>query len=184
VPPRADITPPSIPTGLAATSPTSTSVTLSWTASTDNVGVTGYRVYRDGTLVASPSGTSVAMTGLTAGTSYSFTVSALDAAGNVSALSAPLSVTLPVLAPLPQILWSAGMEMGNLSEWSEQVVTGNAATTAVTAASVGIPPKGGNWVMQQEVISASGAAEASGTRMFSYEPLNSLAWAGTTVYWS
>ena len=159
-------------------------MTLSWNAAADNVGVTGYRVYRDGTLVASPSGTSVSMTGLSAGVPYSFTVSALDAAGNVSALSAPLSVTTPVLPPLPQILWSAGMEMGNMSEWSEEVVTGNAATVAVTAASVGIPPKGGNWVMQQSVLGASGVAEASGTRMFNYEPLNTLAWAGTTMYWS
>jgi hypothetical protein len=153
-------------------------LTLSWNASTDSLGVIGYRVYRDGTLVASPGGTSASITGLSTGVPYSFTVSAFDVVGNVSALSTPLSVTLQ------QILWSAGMEMGNLSEWSEEVVTGNAASVAVTAASVGIPPKGGNWVMQQSVLGASGVAEASGTRMFRYEPLNTLARAGTTVYWS
>ena len=113
----ADTTAPTAPTGLAASAPTSSSLTLSWSASTDSVGVTGYRVYRDGTLVASPSGTSASITGLSAGVPYSFTVSAFDAAGNVSALSAPLSVTLRVLSALPQFLWTAGMEAGNMLEW-------------------------------------------------------------------
>src|SRR3989454_8107620 len=110
----ADTTAPTTPTGLAASAPTSSSLTLSWSASTDSLGVIGYRVYRDGTLVASPNGTSASITGLSVGVPYSFTVSALDVAGNVSALSAPLSVTLQ------QILWSAGMETGNLSQWSEK----------------------------------------------------------------
>jgi chitodextrinase len=70
-------------------------VNLSWTASTDNVGVTGYRVYRDGTLVASPTSTSVSITGLSASTTYSFRVSAVDAASNASAQSSPVSVTTP-----------------------------------------------------------------------------------------
>src|SRR5204863_536151 len=95
-PPLADTTAPTTPTGLSASALTSTSLTLSWSPATDNVGVTGYRVYRDGTLVASPSGTLVSITGLSAGTPYSFTVSAFDAAGNVSAPSAPLSVTTPL----------------------------------------------------------------------------------------
>src|SRR5439155_6018106 len=95
-----DTTAPSTPAGLAASAVTSTSLTLSWNASTDNVEVTGYRVYRNGTLVASPGGTSASITGLLAATLYSFTVSAFDAAGNISAPSAPRSVTtLPL--PLP-----------------------------------------------------------------------------------
>jgi len=84
-------------------------LTLSWNASTDNVGVTGYRVYRGGTQVASPGGTSASIAGLSAGAPYSFTVSAVDAAGNVSAPSAALSVTT-----LPQgsanLLFSSGFE--------------------------------------------------------------------------
>src|SRR5438309_5617351 len=110
----ADTTAPTTPAGLAASASTSSSLTLSWSASTDNVGVAGYRVYRDGTLVASPSGTSASITGLSAGVPYSFTVSAYDAAGNASALSAPLSVTLQVVS-LPQILWSAHLLTGNLN---------------------------------------------------------------------
>src|SRR6266699_3516444 len=85
-----DTTAPTVPTGLAASAVTSTSLTLSWNASIDNIGVGGYRVYRDGTLAASPSGTSVSITGLSAGVPYSLTVAAVDAAGNASVLSAPL----------------------------------------------------------------------------------------------
>src|SRR5437762_4552616 len=89
----ADTQAPSSPTNLAATAVSSSQIDLSWSPATDNVGVTGYRVYRDATLVASPSGTSVSITGLSSGTTYSFTVAAVDAAGNASVLSAPLSVT-------------------------------------------------------------------------------------------
>jgi len=116
-PPLADTTAPTTPSGVAASALTSTSLTLSWSPATDNVGVTGYRVYRNGTLAASPGGTSASITGLLAATLYSFTVAAVDAAGNASVLSAPLSATTPVSLPPPQSLWSAGMEAGNMLEW-------------------------------------------------------------------
>ncbi|MFC4102323.1 glycosyl hydrolase [Paenibacillus xanthanilyticus] len=83
---------PSVPTNLASTK-TSTSVTLTWNASTDNVGVTGYDVYRGGALVGSTASTSYTDNGLAAGTAYSYTLRAKDAAGNVSAASAAHSVT-------------------------------------------------------------------------------------------
>jgi glycosidase/chitodextrinase len=88
-----DTTPPSTPTGLSATASTLNSISLSWTASTDNVGVTGYHVFRSGTLVASPTGTSAVVSGLSPATSYSFTVQAKDAAGNVSGNSAALTAS-------------------------------------------------------------------------------------------
>ncbi|MCR2806561.1 fibronectin type III domain-containing protein [Paenibacillus soyae] len=85
---------PTAPTGLTSPSKTSSSVSLSWTASTDNVGVTGYEIYRGGTLAGSTTGaTSFNVTGLSPSTTYSFTVKARDAAGNVSAASSALSVT-------------------------------------------------------------------------------------------
>ncbi|OXS35892.1 glycoside hydrolase family 6 protein [Streptomyces sp. XY006] len=94
-PDPADTTAPTAPTGLRSTAKTATSVSLSWTAATDNVGVTGYDVYRDGTKVnASPvTGTSFTDSGLSAATAYGYTVRARDAAGNVSAASTALSVT-------------------------------------------------------------------------------------------
>ncbi|OFX68035.1 MAG: hypothetical protein A2X14_08430 [Bacteroidetes bacterium GWD2_33_33] len=84
---------PTAPTNLASASIAQTTFTLSWTASTDNVAVTGYDIYQNGTLKGSSTSTSYSVTGLTAGTTYSYTVKAKDAAGNVSAASTALSVT-------------------------------------------------------------------------------------------
>jgi cellulose 1,4-beta-cellobiosidase len=72
---------------------TQTSAAISWTASSDNVGVTSYEISRNGTVVGTSATTSYSATGLTAATAYSFTVKAKDAAGNVSAASTALSVT-------------------------------------------------------------------------------------------
>src|SRR2546426_771190 len=175
----ADTQAPSIPANLAATAVSSSQIDLSWSPATDNVGVTGYAVYRNGTLAASPSGTSASITGLSASTTYSFTVSAFDAAGNVSALSAPLSVTTPV-STLPQIQWSAGMQTGDLSQWSEKVNSGSADTTVVTPASLGIPPRSGSsYVMKQAVTAVPG-----GTRMQRYPEVDALFRAGTKFYWT
>src|SRR5882762_9678204 len=91
----ADTTPPSTPTGLTAAAAGSTGVNLSWSASTDNVGVTGYIVRRNGVQVATPATTTYADTGLSAATTYSYTVAARDAAGNISPNSASVSVTTP-----------------------------------------------------------------------------------------
>jgi hypothetical protein len=90
-----DSTPPSAPSGLHATSVGATSVTLAWSASTDNVGVAAYDLYAGGSVVATVSGsaTTATVSNLSASTGYTFTVKARDAAGNVSAASAPMSVT-------------------------------------------------------------------------------------------
>ncbi|MCL9806035.1 GEVED domain-containing protein [Flavobacterium amniphilum] len=88
-----DTTAPSAPTNLAASGTTSSSTNLSWTASTDNVGVTGYDVYQGATLKATVTTTSYTVTGLTAATAYTFSVKAKDAAGNVSASSNTVNVT-------------------------------------------------------------------------------------------
>ncbi|WP_203294982.1 GEVED domain-containing protein [Luteirhabdus pelagi] len=89
----ADTQAPSTPTNLSASNITQTTVDLSWNASTDNVGVTGYDVYQDGSNIGTVTGTSTQVTGLTADTSYSFTVRARDAAGNVSGDSNTANVT-------------------------------------------------------------------------------------------
>jgi chitodextrinase len=84
---------PSVPTGLTVTGTTSSSVALSWQPSTDNVGVTGYDVYRGSTQVGTATGTSYTDSGLAASTAYSYTVRAHDAAGNVSAASTAVAAT-------------------------------------------------------------------------------------------
>jgi chitinase len=88
-----DTTPPSAPTNLHATGTTSSSVSLAWTASTDNVAVTGYDVFRGSTKVATATTTSFTDSGLAASTTYTYTVKARDAAGNVSAASNQISAT-------------------------------------------------------------------------------------------
>ena len=84
---------PTVPTALASSNVTSSSFTLTWTASSDNVGVTGYDVYRGTTLAGSSTTTSFNVTGLSASTAYAMTVRAKDAAGNASAASTALTVT-------------------------------------------------------------------------------------------
>ncbi|GIO67260.1 chitinase [Paenibacillus cookii] len=84
---------PTMPTNLAVTGTTSSSVSLSWTASTDNVGVTGYDVYQGTSKVMTVAGTTATVTGLSASTAYTFRVAAKDAAGNVSPQSAAVTAT-------------------------------------------------------------------------------------------
>ena len=88
-----DTTPPSVPSGLSATAQSSTQILLTWNASTDNVGVAGYRIYRAGVQVGTSTATSFTDSSLTAATTYSYSVAAYDAAGNVSAQSATVSAT-------------------------------------------------------------------------------------------
>jgi chitodextrinase len=76
---------PTVPAGVASANVTTTSVALSWNASSDNVAVAGYGLYRNGTSVGTSSGTSYTFSGLTCETSYSLAVDAFDAAGNRSA---------------------------------------------------------------------------------------------------
>jgi chitinase len=90
-----DTTPPSVPSGLASPSQTSSSINLSWNASSDNTGgsgVAGYEVWRNGARVGQPTATSFADSGLAADTAYSYQVRARDNAGNLSALSAAVNV--------------------------------------------------------------------------------------------
>jgi len=88
-----DTEPPSAVTTLAASGTTTTGTELSWSASTDNIGVTGYRVFQNGTQIGNTAGTSYSVNGLSENTSYNFTVLAEDAAGNVSAAGNTINVT-------------------------------------------------------------------------------------------
>src|SRR2546422_157047 len=90
---NADTTPPSVPAGLSASAVSSSQINLSWTASTDNVGVAGYSIFRGGVKIGTAPGTSFQDAGLTASTSYAYNVSAFDAAGNTSAQSTGASAT-------------------------------------------------------------------------------------------
>ncbi len=122
-----DTQPPTIPTGLTANDITESGFTLSWNASTDNVGVTGYNVFINGSLLATVTGTTLQVTGLNASTMYSITVSARDAADNVSSVSTALNVTTPDTQP-PTI--PAGLTANNITE-SGFTLSWNASTDNV-----------------------------------------------------
>lgn len=82
---NADMTAPSVPGGLLASAVSSTQIRIAWSASTDNVAVTGYKVYRSNAQLSTTTTTSYVDSGLTAATQYCYQVSAFDAAGNASA---------------------------------------------------------------------------------------------------
>jgi hypothetical protein len=110
---------PTAPTGLSASAVSASQIDLAWNASSDNVAVTGYQVLRDGVLLGGTSGLTYADTGLAPSTSYSYTVVAADAAGNLSAPSAALSAatlarTFPLRSPI-------GTNLEALSYWSPEV---------------------------------------------------------------
>ncbi|RJX39979.1 chitinase [Paenibacillus pinisoli] len=138
---------PSVPGNLAASDITENSVKLSWNASTDNVGVTGYEVYQGGSLAATVAGTSYTATALTAGTAYTYTVKARDAAGNVSAASLPLVVTTLAVTPdttapsAPANLTASNVTSSSVSlEWAASTddvgVTGYTVNYGSTSVSV------------------------------------------------
>ncbi|MQY12600.1 hypothetical protein SRB5_27360 [Streptomyces sp. RB5] len=88
-----DTEPPTAPGNLRATGSTSSSVSLAWDAASDNRGVTGYDVYRDGVLQGSTAGLTYTSSGLSPSTAYSYTVRAKDAAGNVGPPAGPVTAT-------------------------------------------------------------------------------------------
>ncbi|AMO20422.1 M4 family metallopeptidase [Flavobacterium columnare] len=124
-----DTTAPTTPTNLVASGTTSTSITLSWTASTDNVGVTGYNIYNGTTLLASSSTTSATVSGLTASTTYNFTVKAKDAAGNLSVASNAVLVTTSAGS---SITYCASKGSSQADEWIDYVAL-NGMTNTTTA---------------------------------------------------
>ncbi|HEX4718043.1 MAG TPA: metallophosphoesterase [Thermoleophilaceae bacterium] len=173
--PALDTSPPSKPAGLSATAAGATEVDLQWDASTDDVGVTEYRVSRDGSLIKTVDGNTTSFQDLTAKSdkTYSYTVAAADAAGNVSDPSDAASATTP-----HQAFFADGFESGSL------------ATNGWVAA-------GGATVQQAHVASGAWGASASttGTASWAWAPLPSAqtdvtysmsfvaasAWTGTTA---
>jgi chitodextrinase len=125
-----DATPPSTPTGLATSAVTQTAITLSWTASTDNVGVAGYRVFRNGTQVATASATSHTFSGLSCGTSYTLGVAAYDAAGNVSGTAAVTRSTSACSSDTQAPSTPSGLATGSVGQ-SSVSVSWNASTDNV-----------------------------------------------------
>ncbi|GAA4757753.1 MULTISPECIES: endonuclease [Flavobacterium] len=141
-----DTTAPSIPTNLLSSNITSTTFTLSWTASTDNVGVTGYDVYQNGSLKISFSGTSASINGLTASTTYSFTVKAKDVAGNVSASSNTLNVTTSGSTPTVTELYFSEYLEGSSNNKALEITNATGTSINLSAYSIKKQTNGaGSW---------------------------------------
>ncbi len=133
-----DTTAPTTPTNLNATTVSSSQINLTWTASTDAVGVTGYRIYRGGVLIDTTASTAYNDTGLTASTLYSYTVSAIDAATNESAQSSSDSDTTsaaPVGDVTPPVVTITGPALSP-TELSGTVTLEATATDNVGVANV------------------------------------------------
>lgn len=127
---------PTAPTGVRATTVGSTGVTLAWTASTDNVGVSEYEVLRGSTVVGRTGTTSFSVTGLTPATAYTFTVRARDGAGNTSAASAPLAVTTTGGGPDPDPTGAVTVQ----HRTADTSPTGNQIRGAVLVRNTGTTP--------------------------------------------
>jgi chitodextrinase len=121
---QADVTAPSTPGTPTASSVSSSSVSLNWAPSSDDVGVVRYDVLRNSVVIGPAAGGTFTDTTVTPGTTYSYAVRAYDAASNAST-SAPLSVTTPIAGAV----FSDGFESGDLSSWT--TVSGLSVQNAV-----------------------------------------------------
>lgn len=164
---------PSVPMDLSATAVSSSRIELGWSASSDNVGVAGYYVYRSGSEVADVSSTGYSDTGLTASTTYSYTVAAYDAAGNVSGESASASATTDEMGVSPAELPRAVVDF-----------TMPTASTTLTVKS-----SGGDFTTVQAAWDAiSAAGRTANTEIVidaGYDPgsINTGAQSGDDTYW-
>ncbi|WP_344669233.1 discoidin domain-containing protein, partial [Catenulispora yoronensis] len=174
-----DTQPPTAPANLAVSGHTSSSVSLTWTASTDNVGVTGYQVRVNGTTAATVTGTSATLGGLNPSTTYSFSVVAADAAGNLSPASASVSATTDAAPNTNLARGKATSDSGHTQNYvSANTVDGDAnsywestdnafpqwlmvdlgAATSVSRLVLKLPP---SWGARTQTVSVAGGADSS-----------------------
>ena len=109
-----DTQPPTAPQNLASVSVSQTSVSLKWTASTDNKGVSAYLIYKNSVNIGTTTGTTYSVSGLTAATTYSFYIKAKDTSGNLSQSSNVLTVTTQSVTPVT----TAKIVTGYYASWS------------------------------------------------------------------
>ncbi len=135
------------PTNLTASAVSSSAINLSWTASTDSAGVTGYNIYRNGTLLTTTANTAYSDTGLAASTQYSYTVAAYDAAGNTSIQSSPASATTQAASDISPIYTSTTCTSFTYSAWNACQSDGIQSRTTTSTAPSGCT--GGTPVLSQ-----------------------------------
>lgn len=170
--PGQDTTPPTAPAGLAA-SASAGQIALTWTASTDNVGVTSYRVSRDGTVIGTSPSTSYTDSSVVAGTTYTYTVAALDAAGNVSppsnmataqAVAAPPGVTVDKIVAVHQgtsttTISAPGVTTTGSNELVLAFISSDGPSSANSARIASVAGAGLTWTLRQRTNTQPGTAE-------------------------
>ena len=156
--PVADTTPPTVPGTPTATAISSTRIDLTWAASTDAVGVSGYRIFRNGsaTALATATATNYSDTTVVASTAYTYTVRAFDAAGNESALSSAGGATTPA---------------GPVVDTTPPTVPGTPAATPISSTRIDL-----SWAASTDNVGVSGY------RIFRNGSATALATAATTAY--
>lgn len=174
-----DTTAPSVPEGLRLVSASSTTVNLAWNGASDNVGVTGYRIYRNGSLIGSPTTTTYADNTTSGTTQYVYRVSARDAANNESAQSTALNVTTPdTIAPSTptnltaavasptqiNLSWTHATDSGGSGRAGYRIYRGGAliTTTGANANTYGDTSVASNTTYTYTVVTIDGAGNASG----------------------
>ncbi|TXC76134.1 S8 family serine peptidase [Luteibaculum oceani] len=192
---------PTAPSNLAASNIGETTLTLTWTASTDNVGVTGYDVFQNGSNIGTVTGTAANVSGLTPGTTYSYYVVAKDAAGNVSGQSNTINATTQQAsmscASTVTLPYSEGFESGlgwsNVAgddfDWARRSGGTPSNNTGPSAASAGtyyvyVESSSPNYsnkttIFESPCFDLSG--ETSATMSFKYHMYGAAAMGGLTL---
>ncbi|MFL6164067.1 MAG: Ig-like domain-containing protein [Jatrophihabitantaceae bacterium] len=168
----ADTTPPSAPGPLSSSNVTANSVTLSWAAATDDRAIGGYQIVRDGSVVGSTGDTNYTDTGLSSSTSYSYTVHAVDATGNVGPDTAALPVTTAASNP---VLFAETWPGADGSAWPAAWTTSTGNGTVDTQAGAGR-------LSIADVASSFGRAQLTGlANQSDTELLTSFSWSANTA---
>jgi hypothetical protein len=158
-----DTTPPTVPTGVAAVGLSSSQINVTWSGANDIVGVVGYHIYRNGSQVGNATTVlNYQDTGLNSGTTYSYTVAAYDAAGNVSAMSAA----------------AKGATLGSGSNPSVSVIApaNNATVSGTITLSANATDPAGITGVQFQIDGANLGSQVTGSG-----PTYSTSWNTTTV---
>ena len=179
-----DVTTPSTPSVLSTSGVAQTAVTLSWAASSDNVGVTGYRLYLGGRQVGTSLTTDYLVSGLSCGTAYTFAVAAVDAAGNVSSQAIVTATTSACPSPPSGRATTANLWVGVGGSgscvrsalavgYAAAVAAGNvcdSGPTAYTKAQLGdmVLVEGGTYTSRWYFTAAMSKSGAAGTCNYNY----------------
>ncbi|HEY8631829.1 MAG TPA: PKD domain-containing protein, partial [Candidatus Limnocylindrales bacterium] len=189
---NADTNAPTTPGGLAATANGQTEIDLAWTASTDNLAVTGYGIYRDGaatpTATVGPGAVSYQDTSLAASSTHSYTVDAFDAAGNRSTPAGPVSATTAggavtiVLTPVADSYTNSLSATTNFGSATTVRVAGGVSGTAVLNSYLKFDLSGVVGTIESATISFT--PTTTGGSGFSIWRVGDSSWAESTITWA